>query len=191
MEYITISQVKKISKEIIESKDVSNFDPQSVVYIESAGRLIGRTISDYANLPLYSIQTVRSGSAIKEKIKIIFNFLPWQISHLLRKIELSTSLHKFSQREINVEGKLPEDKKTRILLVDDAIDSGNSMKSVYEFLIKLGYENIYTAVITTTSSNPIFKADYSHFNKLLTFPWSIGSKEYYKYQKLYHSLNEK
>lgn len=192
MNLLSIMDIKKISEDILNSKKVREFHPEAIVFIERAGRLIAKYMEDFSGLPAYPLSTHRAGESLKDKLKHIFNFLPWQISHFIRKLELSTSVHStFDDRKIIVNKALPLDKETKIIVVDDAIDSGTSIKSVLNFLNGLGYTNIFTAVLTTTSSKPIYQADYSHFNHLITFPWSIGSPEFYKYQKVYHSLDER
>ena len=191
MSYLLINDIRFVSKEMLESNCISKFNPEAIIYIEKAGRLIGCTMANHLNIQLFAVSTTRAGDSMKNKIKLLFNYLPWQVSHLIRKMELASPYHKnFGKREVIINKPLPNIKETRILLVDDAIDSGVSIKSVVKFLNERGDHNILTAVITTTSSDPIYQADYSHFNKLLTFPWSIGSKDYNDYQKLYLSLNE-
>ena len=192
MKSLTIQEVMEVSQKILRAKDVTRFEPHAIVYIESAGRLIGYSMAEQAGLPLYAVKTVRAGHSLKDRVKSVFNHLPWQVSHMIRKLELATSVHKArGERQVVANDDLPQDKNTRLLVIDDAIDSGVSMKSVLRFLHEQGYHNLFTAVLTTTSRAPVFEADYSHFRELITFPWSIGSKEYDRYKQLYEGLNGK
>ncbi|MCL2597907.1 MAG: phosphoribosyltransferase, partial [Paludibacter sp.] len=66
-----------------------------------------------------------------------------------------------------------------VLLVDDAIDSGATIRDTEKFL-KTKNENwhIKVAVITQTFAQPLRKADYQIYNRVLVrFPWSNDFKQ--------------
>lgn len=65
----------------------------------------------------------------------------------------------------------------RILVVDDAVDSGVSLASVVEGVRRSfpGAE-IMSAVITVTTAEPIIQPDVLLYRKLIRFPWSADFK---------------
>jgi len=185
MKYLTINEILAICKDVSASDRIRSFDPEVILYIKEAGWLIGTTLSQVLNLPLYGIKTSRIGNNTKQRFENFFGYLPWQFSHLLRVIEMKLPIHKtLSKRDIIIDRNFLQLKfDTRILLVDDAIDSGVSFSSVVSFLRGKGYKNILSFVITTTSDKPIYSADISYLKEIITFPWSIGSPEYKKYKE--------
>ncbi len=70
-------------------------------------------------------------------------------------------------------------KNPRILLIDDAIDSGHTLSVVITTLKNMNPSaTIETAVITETTDSPIVRADYSIYcnRTLIRFPWSNDFK---------------
>ena len=89
-----------------------------------------------------------------------------------------------SKRKVNI-GKarkviLPELRGFRsILIVDDAVDSGKTLKTIVdEVRKKYLTAEIKTAVITVTTKQPIILPDYYLFynHTLIRFPWSADSR---------------
>lgn len=80
-----------------------------------------------------------------------------------------------------------ERKKPRILLIDDAIDSGRTLSAVIATLKnKNPSAEVETAVITETTDSPAVKADYTIYRNrtLIRFPWS---NDYKNTRKAQHS----
>lgn len=70
--------------------------------------------------------------------------------------------------------------KPEVLVIDDAVDSGVTVKAVIDSIKRLNPEaRMTTAVITQTTSNPLVKADYFIYNNrtLVRFPWSADYLE--------------
>lgn len=68
----------------------------------------------------------------------------------------------------------------RILVIDDAIDSGDTLCAILNTLRKTNPETgIKTAVITQTTARPRIRADFSlyHNRTLIRFPWSEDYKK--------------
>ena len=75
---------------------------------------------------------------------------------------------------------LREKEAPRILIIDDAIDSGDTLFAITETLRKANEKSIVSiAVITETTTQPRIRADYSLYkNKtLIRFPWSNDYKK--------------
>lgn len=67
----------------------------------------------------------------------------------------------------------------RILVVDDAIDSGHTMAAVVNAIAaRCPQAVIHTAVITVTTSGPSFRPDHTLYDNgtLIRFPWSADFK---------------
>lgn len=118
-------------------------------------------------------------------IATILHALPNHINNQLRILE-SKILAKNKGKD-NIKVTIPEQLREfiaatprRVLLVDDSVDSGNSMKSSVEALLAVNPgTKITTAAITITTLSPIISADYFLFNNqtLIRYPWSKDSKK--------------
>lgn len=187
---INLTLLKSYSGLLAEKIKQTGFIPEHVIFVERAGLLIGVEIAEYFGSTISGIATKRSGGTAKSRVKIILRYLPRFLTHFLRRLEINSSIHEIkNDREIFVEYPLPSREK-RILLVDDAIDTGNSIQAILEYLLKNGYslERIKVAVITTTSKQPKHKADYSLFTEVIcAFPWSYDSRQYQQAWALYDS----
>ena len=70
--------------------------------------------------------------------------------------------------------------KHNVLIVDDAIDTGATLKLIKETLeVKYPLTDTRIAVITVTSNHPLIDADYClfHDRTLVRFPWSNDVKK--------------
>ncbi|SEH08557.1 Phosphoribosyl transferase domain protein [Candidatus Venteria ishoeyi] len=178
---IDLELLKSYSKKLAQNIDNSGFKPDHVLFVERAGLLIGYFVADYFNCPISGISTRRVGSSAKSRMKIVLRYLPRFITHFLRQLELNSSIHKIkNERHIITDYPLPS-KELNIILIDDAIDTGYSVKAVVNYLLMKGYmrDKIKVAVITTTTIKPKFKADFSLFKEVIcAFPWSYDSRQY-------------
>ena len=166
---------------------ISQFDCRFdlVAGIAEGGRLIAETIAQKLNLPVLLVIRQRSLTQHKNKTKNIFKYIPKKTLNFVRIaenrcLEFLSKIRKNEEKsdKINIISddlsffKNPQIKN--ILLVDDAIDSGATVKNVEKFLqTKNKNWNIKVAVITQTFKRPMRKADYQIYNKILIrFPWS-------------------
>ena len=70
---------------------------------------------------------------------------------------------------------LSEKENKKILIIDDAIDSGDTLSAIVETLKKTNPKaKVATAVLTETTKNPAIRADYTLYRNqtLIRFPWS-------------------
>ncbi|MEZ4818340.1 MAG: phosphoribosyltransferase family protein [Bdellovibrionota bacterium] len=61
------------------------------------------------------------------------------------------------------------------LIVDDAVDSGHSMKAVVDEMHRLlKNKTLYTIAVVTTQKKPVFDVDFCQYREVLVrFPWSV------------------
>ncbi len=119
--------------------------------------------------------------------------LPYPILDLMRMAEskvlswkrltINDQRSKVAIPEIEVpeglERLLREEKTPNILIIDDAIDSGDTLFAIAETLRKVNSQTrLRIAVMTETTIKPRIRADYSLYrNKtLIRFPWSNDYK---------------
>lgn len=168
----------------------SGFRPECVIGIESGGRFVAEKI--FTQIPHEYIRLQRPSTSAKTGfVKTIIRLLPKTLNNYLRKVEarrLSAKFKRLASKPGYIEQQISQKLKSldipnirhfnRILIVDDAIDSGMTMEAVCRAICK-AYPavDIRTAVITTTEPNPLHKPDYTIYNNrtLIRFPWSADS----------------
>ncbi len=70
-------------------------------------------------------------------------------------------------------------KARKILLVDDAIDTGSTVLAIKNFINSVNQNStVKIAVLTTTHKEPYIEADFALYNRvLLRCPWAEDYKE--------------
>lgn len=184
---VTKADITKACETLVSQFDCS-FD--LVVGIAEGGRFIAETIAQKLNLPLLLVARQRSLTPHKNKMKKILKHIPEKILNFIRIAEnrcyeIGMKIRK-KEEKINEITIISHDLSffenpqiQNILLVDDAIDSGATIRDTEKFLqIKNENWQIKVAVITQTFKQPLRKADYQIYNRiLLRFPWSNDSKQ--------------
>ncbi len=164
---------------LIQTVYNDGFDPDLTVSIPRGGDVVADIAcrkDRHSNIIL--IRKAKGGK-IKRLLKPLFSKLPRGMNNMLRKVEARYLMHRSNHME-HVEILLPDECSTagRILIVDDAVDTGATLKAVFD---KIKHANpqaeIRTAAITVTSDEPMIMPDYCIYNDrtLVRFPWSIDN----------------
>lgn len=178
------------------AKEVAiEYSPDVIVGILTGGGYLGRIIHDVLNVDgtvsYVEVEAHRPGHKARGNgvVKSVFAMLPRCILDLARMaesriLEWRNRSREPESRTVTVDVPAPVREKLagggcRILVVDDAIDSGVTMASVVECILKQYPGNeMKTAVITVTTASPVVEADYSLYRDrvLVRFPWSNDMK---------------
>lgn len=187
---VDLTGLGKMSRDLAKTVQKSGFKPEHILYVERAGLLVGFEMAAFFGCGISGILSRRSGSSAKSKIKLILRLLPRFVTHFLRRLELKSNIHGVKkERRISCENEMPPRGK-RILLVDDALDTGHSLVAVLDFLMAHGYrrKDIRVAVLTTTGTTPVLRADFSLLDQVVcAFPWSYDSRQYTETQGVYRT----
>lgn len=172
-----------------------HYQPDMVIYVAKAGYLIGKTMSEVFRVPLVGISAVRKGNRLKSIVGPFFSLVPNVIRNRLIEFELKSNVHKAdSERHvefINDLSKYKESEIKNIIIVDDSIDTGYSMRAVKETVQSHFKEaSVKTAGFNVwDKSKDIIITDFSLFtNTIIKAPMSKDSKDYKKFIKLYHLI---
>lgn len=158
-------------------------NPDIIVGIKSGGKYVADKIAMYfPEVSLTYAVSRRPSTRKKKNVGKFLKFLPTVILNGLRIVE-SMFLKNFGSRERQVTLKFgdlpanePDNRQIKILIVDDAVDSGETLLAVKNRISEMSDNTeIKTAVITVTTDNPVIKPDYTVFDDktLIRFPWSI------------------
>ena len=195
MKYIELSrkdieeQCKDWAKEIQKS-----YQPDLIVYVAKAGYLIGREMKDVFNVPLVGISATREGNALKEVVGPIISRMPNFVRNILISLELKSDTHsKNAERKIQYHEGLEKIKSSNIqsiLVVDDSVDTGHSMKQVVDAIqnefknaeIKIAGLNVWD------KSKNIIHTDFALYeNTVIKAPMSKDSSEYKEFVRIYNN----
>lgn len=164
----------------------SGFTPDLVIGIKTGGEYVARNMFD--DIPHAFVAASRPSSRFKNgPLNAAFNFLLSRLPHAVTdrmRIAEAKRLHAIynkSDREIRKTVRIPDlpDSAHSILIVDDAVDSGRTMKAVMDaFSARFPEADIRSAAITVTTPDSILSPDYSIFNNqtLIRFPWAADSR---------------
>jgi len=178
---VDLDLLKSMSMDLAEKIEAEGYKPDHILYIERAGILTGYELSKYFDIPASGILSSRNGNSFKSRVKFILRLLPRFMTHLLRRLELSSSIHDVNSNRQEFCSKPLPPKNEKILVVDDALDTGHSIKAVLRWLKTHGYNLSFvkTAVLTTTGNKPHIYADFTLLDDVIcAFPWSYDSHQY-------------
>lgn len=172
-------------QEIVEQ---SNFVPHLVVGIRQGGVRVSTQL--FPHVPHVEVTMRRPTTARKEHMPMRWlQHLPYAVLNALRIAEARwLNRHK---PEAYPEGTMPAEvpllprrpadtmERERILIADDAVDSGRTLELVTRWLQSVRPEaDIRAAVITVTTPAPLVMPQYYCYypNTLIRFPWSKDYK---------------
>lgn len=186
MQVIMLADLPRICAQLAERIRSDGFAPSIILYVETAGWPITLHMKEHFPVPLHGVRAERRGKRLKRSAAGLLRFLPRSVKHALRAAELRLNIHElFSGRSASMEQM--ELATKRILVVDDAVDTGNTIREVVELLIGRGArrENIRIAAITQTLSMPVARPDFVVYDSICSFPWSPDHPEREVYEGLY------
>ena len=189
MKVRTLNEItfKAACRDLEERIVASGFEPDLVIGIATGGEYVASSMfEDVAHL---SICRRRPSSSLKEKdgAGIVFRILrrsPRYVADGLRILEsrlyrLRPAKHKREPVVLSADGQASILASKRVLIVDDAVDSGSTLSSVLQAVQAVQDErDVRTAAITVTTRRPAVSPDYALYRNstLIRFPWS---KDYY------------
>ncbi len=171
-----------------------DYRPDIVIGVLTGGGYVGREISNnlktiskhlYTEIRIQRKDTKKKDQGILHKV---LQMLPYVILDWLRMAEMlyeDTKAKKFNPKREGIVA-FPDEVNDclksgncKVLVVDDAIDTGATLKLIYDY-IKDNYPSadVRIAVVTVTSNHPLIDADYClfHDRTLVRFPWSNDVK---------------
>lgn len=170
----------------------SGFVPTLIIGIQTGGAEVARLLkrnfieAEYCEVHISRPDTKQKGKSVTHRL---LQLLPLGICNALRIAEsrmrewLSRGKQPVRIGQITLpqeaENKLQQSKSPKILIVDDAIDTGATIRMAKEQLqLRYAGNEVKVAVITVTTSAPMCEADYClyHNRTLCRFPWSNDYK---------------
>ena len=198
LNFVNEEKFNNLCFELFNSMLYDNYTPDIIIGCKNGGSIVAQKIYDYFKIInhncIYDNVEVRHKSTNSfEKIKIdrIFKYTPKFILNILRVVHIILYEFLYNHfnhlREYTSYFNLSDDTisfikegNKKILVVDDAIDSGETMYIIREYLKTLNDNNdIKYCVCTTTYKNPIIVPNYTVYNRIiLRFPWAFDAYKF-------------
>lgn len=197
MDYLELSIKSVEEKSIKLAKSISHLDkPDIVIFISKGAYQIGQVISDYYDVPLLEVFAKRKVGKLKKLISPILKIIPTSIKRILREKEIKSNIH-----EGNTDRNVYFDEKiwskyidaTNVLIVDDSVDTGNTISQVEECVKKYFNKSkvLLAALNVFSKSESNVKINYYLLkDTMLNGPWSNDSKENKKFSLMYKEWKE-
>lgn len=195
MDYLELSLESLHIESLHLAKTVAHdFHPDLIVYVAKGGYLIGKDIAQYFQVPYIGIYAQREGNDTKAKLASILKRLPRFITKFLREIELKSGLHKtVNERKVFWD---PDDNclekikyAWNVLLVDDSVDTGYSMKVLIPHILKAANSSInirIAAINVWGNSESLIHTDfYNYKDTIIATPMSNDSCEHDLFLRMY------
>lgn len=197
MRFVELSEesLRRESRKLAESVG-KEFSPDAVAYLAKGGFLVGVEVSRYFDVPLIELSSRRSGDGAKELARGTLRILPRFLKHALREVEVHLRLARRSEGRASKQGKtmriteryeLPLSAGS-ILIVDDSVDTGTSMRVAKSVLGALypGAHIEIAAINVFSASAKTVEVGYGNFTDcLLSTPASKDNKDYQRFLRLY------
>ncbi len=192
--FMSIYEAEVLSMELARRIKEKNLKIDKIIGIANGAILPVTIISNFLGLPMEMIKIRRKGSGIKRKLSkvpFILNFVAFFYKLPFSKYLLISIMDRFNQLEDSNSDGLVTDgiEGSTILIVDDVIDSGQTLKRIYDMQFELNSNvKLYSAVISWYSScqNKIegaFEPDFFTSKKIHHYPWSQNSMYFSEYQQ--------
>ncbi len=162
----------------------TGFIPDVIVGIKRGGAYIASEMAKlFPDAMLFEVElNRRRGTKMKQQLGKVLKFLPLFLLDRLRILEsrLLNGGKSDCKCDVKLPEKLTELRDVNILVVDDAVDSGVTLRNTLESIEShIPDVKICSAAVTVTTASPIMKPDYYVYDNLtlIRFPWSIDWRE--------------
>jgi len=183
------ARLKSLCMELGRKVVISNLKPDIIIGIKSGGAVVSNYICqlpEFIECVHEVVKLQRASTLRKEKmnIKKFISKMPYVVTNFLRLIESGILEYKHNRMndadsdvriEISPEILRKIKMASHLLIIDDAVDSGRTMKTIKDYIQSLNRNlNIKTAALTVTFQKPLIIPDFYLFkNTLIRFPWSF------------------
>lgn len=186
--FMTLEEAIELSEDLARMVRASEFDVEKVIGVANGALLPSSIVAAELDKPLEIVRIRRKGSKIKKRLarfSFIRNVVSALYNNKLTRPVLRIVMDRFSALDDQDQSAVVEvDKPQRILIVDDAIETGQTLQKVIDQHSRDGNE-IQVAVISwsidypnkTAEINPEFVIS----TRIHHYPWSQNSPYLHDY----------
>jgi|GEM_PF-1578452 len=192
--FMTLAESVHLCEALADEVRDSGYEIDAIVGIANGALLPTRVIADALGMPCEFVRYRRQGSTIKRrlgKIPGLRQFVTWIYGFRSIAKRLAPVIDKFNTLDTDAssDAETPADLpgSGRVLLVDDAIDSGQSIQIAREKLYQRGASEVRTVVITWSDKHDSagkydVVPEYFLNRRVQHYPWSENNSELKLYQ---------
>lgn len=173
------------------------YDFDLVIFIARGAYIIGEDIAALQGVPCLEIFASRQGNKLKDLVSPLLKLIPSDVKKSLREKEMNSDIHeKSSERNVEFDEYVWEQYKDcrKILLVDDSVDTGHTIKNCKE-AIEGFFTDAYVKVAVLNrfeKSRKVIEVDFFLYeDTALSGPWSNDSREHKDYINRYNLWHRK
>lgn len=175
---VALAELPALVESLVGRIRTAGFQPDLVVYIESGARLPAAMVCGLFGVGGVPVIARRRGHLLKRLLAPLTRVVPRCFLDALRRAEERSGVHARSGRTV----LFPEEVEFQcrdILVLDDAVDTGVTLKSVKMALIARGADpaRLRSAVLAATTDAGRSQTDFHVLERNCVFPWSADSRE--------------
>ena len=174
---VKLAEIPRLARELAERVKAGGYRPDVLVHIETGARLIAAEVAREMGVENVPMWVRRGGTGLKLKVAPLVARLPVGLRNRLRKLEESSGVHRHTSRVAALPQGVAFAGK-RVLLLDDAADTGRTIAVARELLRgKGGAAEVKVAVLAATTEAGRGEVDFFLLEKNSRMPWSSDSEE--------------
>lgn len=190
--FMSLEESIDLSKGLAEVVSASDYKPDYVIGIANGALLPTHVVANQLKLSFEYIRMRRQGSRWKRRlakipgVRAVFSLL-FKVQAFARLVApIIDSVNKLESEEVD-KNNLPHEGRS-ILLVDDAIESGQSIASAVDMLLLQGAKTVEVAVIgwskrIDSEQKHGVVPDYVLNRRLQHYPWSENNPQVHSYRE--------
>jgi hypoxanthine phosphoribosyltransferase len=188
---ITLEELDGLTTTLLKQMRSSCFEPDVIIFIETGARLLASCLHESTGIPTHPLKIQRSGTSSKTRISSLLGHFPVILQNFLRRAERKLNLYSSNVRRI-AEAPAIDLSCKKILILDDAADSGQSLITAKKWAIDNGGDEteIKVATVAVTQPKAMEIVDFWIHNQLCRFPWSSDSRQRDEFQRLYEQVDK-
>lgn len=184
---ITLADLAPLTGQLLDLAAAQGFRPDCIVYLETGARLLAIEACRHIGGGAVPLKIQRRGGEAKGRLARLLGWLPTWVKDLLRQLEARLLWRRM--RDDRIIGEAPKVDLTgcRVLILDDAVDTGTSVRMAREWAVAQGTiaDEVRVGALTVTTSLAQEAVDFVLFRQMCRFPWSSDSREREAYQRAF------
>jgi hypoxanthine phosphoribosyltransferase len=182
---IMLAELESVTRQLVDTAWEAGFRPDCVVYLETGARLLALQVCRHASIRGVALRIQRRGGGGKGRLARLLGLLPTAAKDLLRQMEARMIWR--NMKDERVIGEVPSVNLSgcRVLILDDAVDTGTSVRMARQWALNQGASEVRVGALTVTTSVGVSAVDFTVFREMCRFPWSSDSRERVEYQQIF------
>lgn len=184
---ITLADLGPLTRQLLDQAAAGGFRPDAIIYLETGARLLAVEACRHAGVGAMPLKIQRPGGEAKGRLARLLGWLPTWVKDLLRQLEARLLWRRMQDDRIIGAAPTVNLAGCRVLILDDAVDTGTSVRLAREWAVAQGatMDQVRVGALTVTTALADHAVDFVLFRQMCRFPWSSDSRERDAYQQAF------